>query len=260
MTVQIPVYVINLPESTARRESIERQAAQLGFTPQFIEAVDGRAGGHPLFSRVNEEKRLRLKGRPFKPGELGVWASHYLLWERCVRENQIMMILEDDAQLKPNFPEFLANGAKVAELFPYLRLFESSFASKKLTTIEGFHIHRYWSNPLRTTGYLLAPSAAKAFLSKADEWVLPVDDYMDLAWLHGVDCLGLKPGCLLEQTEFESTIQTRAPKERLSLIHKLHREAFRHYLRIRYCLDFFRRTLTTHNMSFNNQSGKDQQR
>ncbi len=244
MTAQLPVYVINLPESTARRESIEQQAERLGFTPRFFEAVDGRAGEHPLFARVNQEKRLRLKGRPFKPGELGVWASHYLLWEKCVRENQAMVILEDDAQLKPNFPEFLEGSAKITELFSYLRLFESNLASKKLATVGGFHIHRYWRNPLRTTGYLLAPSAAKAFLSKADEWVLPVDDYMDLAWLHGVDCVGLKPGCVMEETEFESTIQTRAPKERLTLLHKLRREGFRQYLRMRYCLDFFRRILT----------------
>lgn len=244
MTAQIPVYVINLPESIARRESVERQAEHLGFTPQFVEAVDGRAGQHPLFTRVNQKKRLRLKGRPFKPGELGVWASHYLLWERCVRENQTMVILEDDAQLNPNFPEFLKNASAIAELFPYLRLFESDLASKELATVAGFRIHRYWRNPLRTTGYLLAPSAAKAFLSKADEWVLPVDDYMDLTWLHGVDCLGLKPGCIMEETEFESTIQTRAPKERLSLPHKLQREGFRHYLRMRYCFDFLRRALS----------------
>jgi glycosyl transferase, family 25 len=241
MTVPIPVYVINLPESTGRRASIERQAKSLAFAPHFVEAVDGRAGRHPLFKRVNEEKRLRLKGRPFKPGELGVWASHYKLWEQCVCENQVMVVLEDDAQLKPNFPEFLKKAAIIAEQFPYLRLYESDFASKKLATIEGFHVHRYWRSPLRATGYLLAPEAAKAFISQADEWVLPVDDYMDLPWLHGVDCLGLKPGCMLEHTEFESTIQTRAPKERLGLIHKMRREAFRHYLRFKYCMDFARR-------------------
>src|SRR5690625_6034470 len=31
MTAQLPVYVINLPESTARRESIEQQAERLGL-------------------------------------------------------------------------------------------------------------------------------------------------------------------------------------------------------------------------------------
>src|SRR5690625_7997180 len=102
-----------------------------------------------------------------------------------------MVILEDDAQLKPTFPEFLDSSAKITELFPYLRLFEGNFASKKLATVEGVHVHRYWRNPLRTTGYLLAPSAAKAFLSKADEWVLPVSDYMDLSRLHDVDRVGL---------------------------------------------------------------------
>lgn len=237
----LPVYVINLPRSADRRASIEQQADERGFTPTWFHAIDGYQTEHPLFNHVNEAKRLRLKGRPFKPGELGVWASHYLLWEICVRDNQTIVVLEDDSILKPNFVEFLQKADMIAEQFPYLRLFDSHQPSNKVHTIEGFSIHRYWRSPLRATGYLLAPEAAQKFLSMADQWVLPVDDYMDLAWLHGVDCLGIKPGCISELTEFATTIQMPAPKEHLSLQQKLLREAFRCYLRCRYCLDFFLR-------------------
>lgn len=242
MSLPTPVYVINLPESEERRSSIDSQARELGFVPTYFAAIDGRHANHPLFSKVDERKRLRYKGRPFKPGELGVWASHYLLWEECVRLDTPIVILEDDALLKANFPDFLRKAGEIAAQFPYLRLYESSFPSKPLQTLEGFQIHRYRKNPLRTTGYLLAPEAARKFLGRAGSWVLPVDDYMDLPWLHGVDCLGLRPGCVEENTHFASTIQTSAPKERLGAGHKLARELFRSYLRIRYRLDYIRRS------------------
>src|SRR5690625_5902460 len=51
MTAQLPIYAINLPESTARRESIEQQAERLGFTTLFFEAVDVLAGEQPLLDR-----------------------------------------------------------------------------------------------------------------------------------------------------------------------------------------------------------------
>ncbi|HEY7883998.1 MAG TPA: glycosyltransferase family 25 protein [Cellvibrionaceae bacterium] len=237
-----PVYVINLPQSTDRRASIDRQAEELGFTPTYFQAIDGYQAGHSLFGNVNQARRLRFKGRPFKPGELGVWASHYLLWQACVQENRVIIVLEDDAKLMPNFVDFLQHAEDLAESFPYLRLYNSPQPSKKLQTIAGFSVHRYWRSPLRATGYLLAPEAAGKFLQQAEQWVLPVDDYMDLAWLHGVDCLGIKPGCVHDYTEFATTIQIKAPKERLTVGQKLAREVFRGYLRFRHCLDFFWRS------------------
>lgn len=222
---------------------MDRQARAQGFAPIYFEAIDGRKVDHPLFAKVDQANRLRYKGRPFKPGELGVWASHYLLWQECINQNKPIIILEDDAVLKPNFSYFQQKAQTIGNQFPYFRLFQCDLASKKLGHIEGFNIHRYWRNPLRTTGYLLAPEAAQKLLGHAENWVLPVDDYMDLSWLHGVDCLGLKPGCISERTQFASTIQTKAPKERLSLKQKLVREGYRQSLRARYMADFFKRSI-----------------
>src|SRR5690625_7820481 len=47
MNAQLPVYVINLPESNARRESIEQTAERLGFTPSFFYSNVMRIGVYP---------------------------------------------------------------------------------------------------------------------------------------------------------------------------------------------------------------------
>lgn len=226
---------------------MDRQAEALGLELNYFTAVDGRTQKHPLFENVNHAKRRALKGRPFKAGELGVWASHYLLWQECVKANRVIIVLEDDAVLNSNFPGFLGEAESLAQRFSYFRLIESDFPSKKIAQLDGFSIHRYWKSPLRTTAYVLAPEAAQKFLAKAQDWVLPVDDYMDLSWLHGVDCLGLKPGCISDKTEFQSTVQEDGVKERLTLPQKLRRESFRYYLRLRYCTDFVSRGLRTLN-------------
>lgn len=222
---------------------MDRQAEALGLELTYFTAVDGRKQRHPLFDNVDHDRRQALKGRQFKPGELGVWASHYLLWQQCVTSNHPIIVLEDDAVLNSSFPGFLLEADSLARRFPYFRLIENDFPSKKIAQINGFSIHRYWKSPLRAMAYIVAPEAAKKFLAKAHNWVLPVDDYMDLPWLHGVDCLGLKPGCVNGNTEFPTTIQTSGPKERLRLGQKLRRESFRYYLRLRYSLDFLRRAL-----------------
>lgn len=223
----LPIYVINLPASADRRSSMERQAGALGLRFRFFEAVNGRQP-HPLFSHVAEKKRLLRKGRPFRPGEIGCWASHYLLWQRCVESGQPMIVLEDDIAIDPALPAFLADLRQLPADVGYFRLHAADRPSEPWRCVGDHVLHRYWRSPLCTFGYYLAPEAAARFLRHADEWVVAVDDYMDLAWLHGVECLGLKPGLVSSDESFDSIIQAReGRKEPVGPRHWLAREGYR---------------------------------
>ncbi|MFN2286819.1 MAG: glycosyltransferase family 25 protein [Chromatocurvus sp.] len=226
------IYIINLQRSVERRAAILAQAEKMGFDPIIFTGVDAGLAHHDLFSRVNIKKRLRYKGRAFKPGELGAWASHYQLWELCVAKSQTILVLEDDVLLRKNFMDFLPLAEQLAERFSYLRLMQSSAPSRLEQDGEKFRICRYLRSPLGAYGYLLSPLAAQKLMDHAQEWILPVDDYMDLAWLHGVENRGLQPGCVYMEERFVSTIQEQAPKERLSFPALCIREAFRAYLSV----------------------------
>ena len=208
----IVLHVINLPGSAERHVSMEAQAAALGLSLTFFEAVNGQVA-HPLFAHVHAGKRQARKGRPFRPGELGCWASHYLLWQQCVESGKPMVVLEDDIVLDPQFPELVRALSLVPEDVGYFRLHAEDRPSLAWRRFGSFVLHRYLQNPSCTFGYYLAPVAAERFLRHAAEWVVPVDDYMDLAWLHGVDCLGLKPGVLSGGNVFESTIRAEAKQK-----------------------------------------------
>lgn len=212
---------------------MEAQAAALGLSLSFFEAVNGRAP-HPLFAHVNVGKRQACKGRPFRPGEVGCWASHYLLWQRCVESGRPMIVLEDDVTLDPRLLEALAALPLLPADVGYFRLHAADRPSAPWKRFGDFVLHRYWRSPMCTFGYYLAPAAAARFLRHADEWILPVDDYMDLAWLHGVECLGLKPGVVSGGSTFDSTIRVEGGKKaRVGVEGWITRETYRAWLKLR---------------------------
>lgn len=230
----VKLYVINLPRSTGRRESMEAQAGALGLSLTFFEAVDGGAS-HPLFAHVHVEKRLARKGRLFRPGELGCWASHYLLWQQCVKSGKPIVVLEDDIILDSRFPELMREMPLVPSDVGYFRLHAEDRPSVAWRRFGDFVVHRYWRNPSCAFGYYLTPVAAERFLRHAQEWIVPVDDYMDMAWLHGVECLGLKPGMVSCPNAFDSTIRADGKqKTRLGMKRWVTRECHRVWLDLRW--------------------------
>ena len=111
-TNSTPIFIINLAKSIERKQFIIGQFEQLNknlATPisyHFFEAINGKENpDFYLFKKYNKAKHFQRKGKELSLAQLGCWASHYLLWEKCVELNQSIIILEDDAILKENFLE-----------------------------------------------------------------------------------------------------------------------------------------------------------
>src|SRR5690606_11229242 len=115
------IQVINLKRSLDRREAMRVQLDALGLDYEFFPAVDGRAGEHLRFPNYSDEFCLRAWRRPLTPGEVGCFASHYLLWQRCVERNEPIIVMEDDVELHPKLTEAMRIVPALAEL-GYVRL------------------------------------------------------------------------------------------------------------------------------------------
>jgi len=221
------VFVINLARSTERRQRMQQQLDRLAIPFSFFEAVDGRAGVHPLLQKYDARKRLRRKGHPLMPGEVACYASHYALWQWCIQHNEPILVIEDDVRLNTGVTALLPQLPALLERYPYLRLarlfdgkrlFIESLADKRL-------ICKYLDKPRGTQCYALAPTAAARFLAYSERFYLPVDDFMDREWRHGVPALGIEPP-VVEHEHFNSEIEDRA-KPDMSMGARLRREAFR---------------------------------
>ena len=190
------ILVVNLERSADRREFMEQNLGQLGIEFKFFRAIDAHRGEHVPLSRYSERKALAEFGRPLSIGEVGCFASHYLLWQRCIVEREPLVILEDDVLIDDQFPRALA---AVRELIGRLRLIRLGLGFfcdqySPAGSCQGFDVVEYMRDKtLGTQGYAVSPEGAANLVAHAHAWFRSVDCYLRHAELHGVDSYGLLP-------------------------------------------------------------------
>lgn len=208
---QPEIVVISLERAKERRQSIEKQFAELNLPFSFFNAVDGKLG-HELFSHYDANKARRIGEIPLTPGHLGCYASHFLVWRRCVDSGRPMIVLEDDAVLfREAFLRFLNQASRLPEDLECVRLFESKSRNRERMEVfenEGLAIAKFLRGHKSATGYYLTPSAAEKFLNYGERWAEPVDIEMDQFWANGVECFGVLEPCLTHNADFQSAIDS----------------------------------------------------
>lgn len=256
--VQPPIYIISLANALERRAFMRGQLDPLGVAYTIVDAVHGACTpDHYLFSKYNDQKRAQRRGvgASLRLSQLGCFASHYLLWEQCVRDGQPIIVLEDDAILLPPFVGFYQHAGQFADRYGLVWLQPSRKTDqqlgRKLQTIGPFTVKKFAKGFSGTTGYLLTPRAAQALLHYADEWIYPVDNTMDRFFEHKIEAIGLDPVCITQDDDFESSINIADTGSRRCLADSLRREAYS-------LKDMLARSL--HNLSFAIKSGRGRQR
>jgi GR25 family glycosyltransferase involved in LPS biosynthesis len=104
----IKTIVINLPKDTARRAFMEEELARLHIPFDILPATDGRT--HGFENEYDMHAAIEKNGRPLTPPELGCALSHKRALEIFLAsEADYGLIMEDDIEIDPSFPEHLAN-------------------------------------------------------------------------------------------------------------------------------------------------------
>ncbi|WP_104707848.1 glycosyltransferase family 25 protein [Helicobacter ailurogastricus] len=149
-------------------------------------------------------------GRELFPEELGCYASHYMLWLECIKQNKPLVVLEDDFDLQSNFYESLLDCLESP--FDFVRLYGNFWKAQpekaKIANLDGAQIVP--TNPKTetlfkghfmlssyevdsTSAYYLTPRAAKAFASFSLHFVEPVDQFLNRVHLHQIPSLTYIP-------------------------------------------------------------------
>ncbi len=138
LVVTMKIFVISLKRSPERRAEIKRQLDALNVEFEFFDAIDGRAEPpHSLFKNYSYFKRLWFtSGRMPSKGELGVYASHYLLWEKCLKLNEPIMVLEDDAVIQNIFPSFISHIFDKVKEYGFLRLEKKAYKGQLIQCLD----------------------------------------------------------------------------------------------------------------------------
>lgn len=224
------VLVLTLRQSEDRQAQIKQALDAAGIEFEFFWGIDGRKDHHLLRDLCDEPKRLKTKGEPMAPGQVGCFASHFDIWTRCDQENTNFIVLEDDAVFdETRLKSFIGSLHKLPAYVECLRLFDNKTRNHRRYEVAEFglfRILRYTKGPMSTMGYFLTPRAARKFLTSTNPVFLPVDIYMDRYWVNDVLCLGVQPAFVSHDDCFESLIGYGKKSARRPMLIRLNRELF----------------------------------
>lgn len=174
---------------------MRNQLERLGLDYEFFDAIDASRRQLVGISRYDETRALSVLGHALQPGEVGCFASHYLLWKRCSESGEPMIIMEDDVELEPQFAKLPALIGDLLRRCGFIRL--AGLAPRDSQPVadlsSSYRLVRFLKGPRGTQCYALHPQGARALLQHAQVWIDAVDVYVDAFWLHGVASYAVLP-------------------------------------------------------------------
>ncbi|WP_240495633.1 glycosyltransferase family 25 protein [Vibrio barjaei] len=230
---EMRIFVISLPDATERRERVKRIFSETNYQFTFFDAINGREGlPERLERRVNDTYRKVFRSRPLSPGEKGCFASHLLLWEKCLELDEPIVLLEDDFLPTESFENAFSQLPLLIKDIEYLRLEKRTSKWFPINSVGGFERRFLFDNSCGTTGYVLTPQGAQKLLQHSEEWLCAVDNYISESFRHGMYSFNISPPAIEAPHDMGSLIQCEE-KTRVPLYFKLTRELNRFYRFVR---------------------------
>lgn len=216
------IFVISIASAADRREAATRQLNAAGLDFEFFDAVERVADAFRRFDGFDRRLFKLNTGRVPLPGEIGCYASHKSLWERCVEFDEPIVVLEDDFLLADDFATAMRDVDSLIDAFGFIRLqscgsdrrrFGRRLRSMRVLTDRDCAV-RYLNNvPLCCLAYAISPAAAASLAGNCDVLGSPVDKYVQKTWQHSTPIFTLdKPIVWISEHAAESTIGVRQPK------------------------------------------------
>lgn len=226
---KMQIFVISLPHAAERRERVKSIFESTNYEYHFFDAVDGKEGlPERLETRINDRYRKIFRSRPLSRGERGCFASHFLLWEKCVELGQPILVLEDDFVPTEHFTHALNHFNELIKGLDYLKLERRQAKWFMLDKVAGFERRFVYDNSCGATGYIITPNGAKKLLRHSEQWLCAVDNYISECFRHGMPSYNINPGAIEALHDMPSFIQLDN-KTSVPIYFKLTRELNRFY-------------------------------
>ncbi len=201
--MRIEAFVIHLARAHQRRPQVEQLCAALPMPAHIVDAVDGRTLDDAAVAAVYE-RDLHRPRYPFAlgKGEIGCFLSHRKAWQEIVeRDLDAGLIVEDDVEVGPDFPDVLKVATEVSSLADYVRFPRRTRGERTreaLATSGDVAVMRTRLPGLGTQAQLVGRDAARMLLDFTRVFDRPVDTTLQMQWLHRVRMLTARPVTLRE--------------------------------------------------------------
>ena len=223
--MRIACFIIHLKRSVERMEQVEFIKTQCPMHCVLVDAVDAR------LLTLNDLSRTKLKqfepAYPFAitPGEIACFLSHRACWQRIVDENlDAGFIVEDDLGIDVNkFTTAYELALKHFSTDLYIR-----FPTKNRETAKELVALRDQCKlfvpkviGLKTTAQIVGIEAARRLLAASESFDRPVDTFLQMSWVHGVNIYTVSPAGVSEN---DMRLGGSSIQQKVSLLSKFSRE------------------------------------
>lgn len=208
--MKIRTYLINLKESTARKDKVLKDISRYSLLDvEVVEAVNGKKLTEEEKDLLFDRKRFkRIYSREPLDGEIGCTLSHRECYRRLfASDNEYALILEDDVRfVHPDDVESVLE--KAVGMLPSgksgMILLNRCFCfySKTLSVCGNFSFHRVWT-ATGTCAYLINRYAAKKLLSVNKPFI--VADGFGYMRMKGIYIQGIYPALALDDSTMRLT-------------------------------------------------------
>lgn len=191
----LPVWLINLPRATARREKMEARLARLGLPYTLFPGVDGRAEEARLLANTDIPAFERNMGRKILIGGLGCYHSHLAVWEAFLATGKpVALVLEDDVVFHDDFLDALRLGLRAQAHWDFLKL---NRIRAKMPVSQGrigpYRLNAYAGPATGTGAYLITRETAAKLLPAMRRVTRATDHEINRFFVHDFRLRGLEP-------------------------------------------------------------------
>ena len=191
----IPVWLINLPRATARREKMEAQLLSLGLPYTLFPGVDGRAEEARLLANTDRAAFERNMGREILIGGLGCYHSHLGVWEAFLATDApTALVMEDDVVFHDDFLPAIDLALQAAAHWDFLKL---NRIRAKMPISQGrigpYQLNAYLGPNTGTGAYLINRATAAKLLPAMRRVTRATDHEINRFFIHDFRLRGLEP-------------------------------------------------------------------
>lgn len=211
----IATYIIHLQRAVARKANAEALCDQLGPNARIIHAVDSLDLDRLIVeARSNGSPQYPPYPFPPKSTEVATFQSHRACWQQLLDDgHDAALIVEDDIRLEPGFQDALSLAISNLPRGGFVRFpWKRREALRSVVASSGVvQLYRPKVVGLGMLAQIVTRDAARRLLATSEQFDRPVDTFLQLSWVHGVDVMSVWPSGVVEISDAlgGSTIHTR---------------------------------------------------
>ena len=169
-------FVITIEDNYLSNQAADRCIASAKKYGVNVEKWSAMTPRNPVFSKTVEEKKLAVRhfesGHSRKENALACFLSHMSLWEKCIEDNEEILILEHDAVFMNTMPKILFDKIITIGQPSYGKYYHpSTLGVQPLSQKEYFK---------GAHAYIVKPAGARDLITMVADYSRPTDVYLNI--------------------------------------------------------------------------------